>query len=396
MKRYKVKYQKNNKTMTTYLSEEEYENFSLNHNILSVKIRKNYLYNLSIKKMKSSEVLDFFLQLDMMLKANLTFYDALKVLEKSLQNRQMIFLVHDLISCVEKGENPLNAFKKYEKELDTVIVNFFKILKNQGEIKQTIHSICKILKFKQESKKLLYSSLSYPLIIFITLLFALGIIFIVVVPKFEFIFSQYDMQLPIYTQALLFLKYLFISYGFYMSMFFIGLFSFGVLLYQKSTRFSFLLSRFMAKKVFIFSEMYQLWVFYNFFVSVHILLENRFEFNSAIKNSSLLIKNKYLLAKIQKINHNISNGMTVYQSFLLSNIFDEMVLNLINTGESSASMLFSVKNIESMYRYNFEIKIKRIATLIEPIFFAFIMLFILWVMLAIFTPIWNMNEMIKF
>ena len=91
----------------------------------------------------------------------------------------------------------------------------------------------------------------------------------------------------------------------------------------------------------------------------------------------------------------MQNGKSINNSFSKTKLFDDIVLNLINTGEISNSLVITIDEIKKIYKNRFNDKINLLTSLIQPIFLIVIMGLILWIVLAIFIPIWDMGNMIK-
>ena len=125
------------------------------------------------------------------------------------------------------------------------------------------------------------------------------------------------------------------------------------------------------------------------------MLKSNYEFHKAFISSKILLKNKYLLDKMRLIDNLLQNGKSINYSFFKTQIFDDIVLNLINTGEVSNSLVITIDEIKKIYKNRFNDKMNLLVSLIQPIFLIIIMGLILWIVLAIFMPIWDMGNMIK-
>jgi general secretion pathway protein F len=68
---------------------------------------------------------------------------------------------------------------------------------------------------------------------------------------------------------------------------------------------------------------------------------------------------------------------------------------LIKTGEVSNSLQITVGEIKNIYKRKFNDKLKFLSMAIEPIFFIIIMLLIIWIILAIFVPLWSIGDVLK-
>ena len=134
---------------------------------------------------------------------------------------------------------------------------------------------------------------------------------------------------------------------------------------------------------------------YKLFFFFFIMLKSNYEFHKALISSKILLKNKYLLDKMRLIDNLLQNGKSINYSFFKTQIFDDIVLNLINTGEVSNSLAITIDEIKKIYKNRFNDKMNLLVSLIQPIFLIIIMGLILWIVLAIFMPIWDMGNMIK-
>ena len=94
----------------------------------------------------------------------------------------------------------------------------------------------------------------------------------------------------------------------------------------------------------------------NFYL-LDIMLKSKYEFHKSLVCTKVLIKNKYLLDKISLIDNLLQNGKGISSSFKRADIFDDIVLNLINTGEVSNSLDITVYEIKKIYKNRFNEKI---------------------------------------
>ena len=151
----------------------------------------------------------------------------------------------------------------------------------------------------------------------------------------------------------------------------------------------------MFKTLPISSKIYQNFEFYKLFLMIDIMQKSKYEFHKAFETSRLLVKNKYLLDKIHTIDNLLQNGKTISYSFKYVDIFDDIVLNLLNTGEVSNSLELTIYEVKKIYKNRFDDSINFIILLIQPIFLLLMASLTLFIVLAIFTPIWDMGSMIR-
>lgn len=397
MKKYKIYYQENKEEKCQIIRTSSLENIDLPKNIIKIKEIKefDYKYIQQLSTANEEQIIELFIQLSIMLESNILLVDAIAILQKSIKNRFLQNILKTMNSALQNGKPIYTALEKYEKNLDSTIIPFFKIFEKNGNIKSVISALATLLKSKIKNKRDLKTSLRYPIIVLFTFIFALAMIFSFVIPKFENVFLQYQMQLPIATIILLELKNFFLNYSFYLFVFLVVSWLFIKYLINRYERFALLKDEFIIKYLPLFGKLLKTYEMHNFFVALDILIKSKYEFHLSLENALLLIKNKYLLARMSSINKYLKNGKSIAYAFNATELFDELVISLIRSGEAGNSIDICIERLQVMYEKEFDKRVKTLSSVIEPIFFILISSLILWIMLAIFTPIWNMSEMLN-
>ena len=392
MKKYKIVYQENGKRKTTVIVSNNIKNESLPFTVISQKEISSKPIKLMQRKVQSSEILALFNELDIMLQANILLNDAVEILYENTKNSRLKEILFTMLHTLKNGKKLNEELKQYESILGILPLVFLKIAQDNGNLKTVMHSLVMVLQSKQYSKEILITALRYPLILSVSLLFLTLFTFYFIVPKFEHLFLQYESNLPMATQWLLNSKYYLHHYFFY----FLGSFTLGVVVvlskYKNSQSFKYAVDKFLVLKIPIVSRVIFYANFQIFFLSIRILLNDKYKFQTAFLNSDVLIRNCYLKEKLKVINQQIQSGKPILFAFENSNLFDDLILRLISVGEQSNSLHITINEVEKIYKKRLENSFKSFATYIEPIFFILISTFIVWLMLAIFMPIWNLSD----
>lgn len=396
MKKYKITFQNKGKVETIYINTSDITKESLPSNILKIKeIQKNPFKISPHKKLSSAEVSDLFFELNIILQAKIPIYEALEILEGSSKNSLLKEILRKMKESLKNGKPIYKSLKQYDKYLNKIVISFFKIAEENGSLKDSVYSLSILLRNIEDNKKLIKQKLAYPFVLMLSLILSLTTIFNYVIPQFEYIFAQYNTSLPAATVALLGLKNFVMSYFIYIVLFSIGCFLYIYIKYKNSKDFKYAVDKILITKVPILSQLIFVNSFHRFFLSLKILLEANYKFQSSIMNSSILLNNQYLLDKITTLNKRIQNGDTISSAFEETGLFDELILRLISTGEKSNALCLSVRECEKIYKQKLDERIKLFSSLIEPIFIVIIMLLIVWVVLAVLVPLWGIGEVIK-
>jgi general secretion pathway protein F len=208
-------------------------------------------------------------------------------------------------------------------------------------------------------------------------------------------FTQFESALPLATKILFFVQEVFENYLLFIVAFLLVLIFIISYFYKSNRSFEFLIHKLLITKIPLLRDIYKNMELYKLFFVLKIMLDSKYEFHKALQTSALLLKNKYVLDRITIIKNLLHNGKQISKSFETSALFDDIILNLINTGEVSNSLHTITNEIRKIYKDRFHDKVNRLISLIQPIFLVLIMSLILWIVLAIFVPIWDIGNMIK-
>ncbi|MFY4805889.1 type II secretion system F family protein [Aliarcobacter butzleri] len=395
MKKYKIKYQKDEKVEEMILKTSDLANENLPQNILEIKEEKES-FKIDFKrkiKIDNKKINLLFYELNLMLQSNINFSDALDILIKNRKDKDIVKLLQIIKESFSSGKSIDENLKEFN--INHLVISFLRNCQNSGNITLNINALSKLLIENSELKKSFYKAISYPIFLFITFFLSIVTIFTFVIPKFKTIFFQVKDELPLATKILLVFENFFVNYSFYFFCFFSFIIIFIIYFYKQNAKFEYFIDKFMIRKIVLFKDIYLNMQLYKFFLLIDIMLKSNYEFHKAFISSKLLLKNKYLLDKIYIIDNLLQNGKSINNSFSKTKLFDDIVLNLINTGEISNSLVITIDEIKKIYKNRFDDKMSFLISLIQPIFLVTIMGLILWIVLAIFMPIWNMGNMIN-
>ncbi|MFV7790866.1 type II secretion system F family protein [Aliarcobacter lanthieri] len=391
MKKYKIKYQENGEIKSKVVTILELEEQNISKNILEIIEQKSFNFSKKIT-INDKNLRNLFYELNLMLKANINISEALEILIKNRKDKNIINLLQTINYALSNSKPMIKELEKFK--IDENIKAFLNISQNSSNIDLNFEAIYSFLDESLLIKKSFYKAISYP--IFLTLSFIVSIIsiFLIVIPNFKSIFIQIESNLPLATRILLKLEYFF-------SEFYVLLILIPVLLiilfkffYNYSKSFSSFVTKMLLNNIPIISSIYLNLELYKLFLVIDIMQKSKYEFHKAFQTSHLLLKNKYLLDKICSINNLLENGKTISYSFSKSKIFDDIVLNLLTTGEVSNSLELTICEIKKIYKNRFDESINFLILLIQPIFLIFMACLILFIVIAIFTPIWDMGNII--
>ncbi len=386
----RIFYQENNQIKNKIYKRDEPETFP--KNIIKIKQIKNLKDYFNISLSSYDEVVDLFKELSIILNTNLSLDQSIDILLQGNKDKKIQEVLITIQDALENAQPIHKALKKHKDYIKDLPILFFQLGIENGDIKNSINILSKILIENQKSKKQFVSALTYPIILIVTLFISVGIIFNFVIPQFEHIFSHFGSNLPFATKALLFVKN-FVEKYYLMIFFFFG-FAIVVLKYIY-IRNKIIFDKFIALHIPLVSKLYCNFILYRFFLSLGMLVKSNYQFQTALKNTMIIIDNKYILYHLNQIVNAIKNGSAISEAFKKTKLFDNLTIRLLHTAQETNTLPDILINITDIYSLRLDEKIKYFSSTIGPLFILILSAFTLWIVLAVMLPSLNIGNILN-
>ncbi|ADN08494.1 type II secretion system F family protein [Sulfurimonas autotrophica] len=352
---------------------------------------KNPIKNKKVDTEKLIAILD---QIAIMLDAGLPLNYVLAEAVKN-QNDEMIKAIFTKINNdIEGGKSLYNSAITFKEQLGFITLSMFKLGEETGRLSESVSHLTSILQNIIDNRKKFQKATRYPLIIIFAMGIAFSVVIIFVVPQFKSFFQQSNMELPLPTQFLLWIEHALIVYGPYIIVSAVILSIFINILYKRSEKVRLYLDKLMLK-IYILGKATLNAMISRFMYVFQVLVDAGIPMLEALNIASDIIENSYLKEKIKRISTSIEEGKSLYQGFEKTEVFENMIVEMIKAGEIGGGLDKMLNKITKIYKDRFDYIVDNIATLIEPILIAAIAGFVMVLALGIFLPMWNMVDLAK-
>jgi type IV pilus assembly protein PilC len=94
-------------------------------------------------------------------------------------------------------------------------------------------------------------------------------------------------------------------------------------------------------------------------------------------------------AALQQVKDNVSEGISISESFEKTNLFPPLILRMVMIGEATGELDNSLLNVS--YFYNREVKesIDKMQTIIEPMMTVILGILLGWVIMSVLGPLYD-------
>jgi type IV pilus assembly protein PilC len=348
----------------------------------------------SSAKITDKELLLFTRKMATMMKAGLAIVPALEMLKAQNENPSFAPIIEELLLQINAGVPLSQCLERYPNLFDVVYVNLIKAGEASGNLDTFLDRITYALEKSIKIRKAIKSATMYPVILLIVAFSVVGVMMIFVVPVFVEIFADAGLELPFATRIVMDISDFLRSP--YAVAFGVGaIITFKVLkgiltsndaLMMKFDKFIMTVPVFgklvsdsiMARMAMILANLIAGGV-------------NLVEALEIVKNSSSNLK---IQTSLEKVKREIYSGRPFSKSLRETGDFPETMCGFIEVGEETGKLNEMLGTVALYYEEEFDDSVDAFSQLLEPIMIVFLGVIIGFILVAMYTPIFEMGTTI--
>lgn len=350
--------------------------------------------SLNKTKIKDVELLMFTKKLTTMMKAGLAIVPAMEMLKEQNENPNFNGIIEDLLILINSGVPLSQALGKYPNLFDNVYVNLIKAGESSGNLDTFLDRVSINLEKSIKIKKSIKKALMYPIILLTVALLVVGVMMIFVVPVFVEIFGNAGIELPLATRIVMSISDFLRDWTIliYISLLIIG-FKFIKKQLINNEKFMFKLDALLLKSpvvgnLIINSIMARITMVLSNLIIGGVNLVQALEI---IKNS---ISNSKIQTSLERVKREIFSGRPLSVSLRDTKDFPETMCGFIEVGEETGKLNDMLVTVSNYYEEEFDSTVDAFSQLMEPIMIVFLGVVIGFILVAMYTPIFQMGTTI--
>jgi len=340
---------------------------------------------------KGKEKARFFHSLKLLFASGVSFTKALEMLGKRTENvrlsRILATVSHDMENQGLSFSKALEKHPRVFADSETKMIYSGELT---GKIEDTLHSISTQLQKNLELQMQIRSAMMYPITVVCAVLLATLVVMIFIVPRLTALFAEAGASLPITTQMLIGMSN-FTRNFWWLILFFVvvAFFAFKNWLASEDGRLkwdAWLLR--MPLLSHISNSIQTVRLCQNFST----LMESGIPLNKALLVLAEIIPNKIIGRAVSNIEFDIRGGSKLYEAFEKQTVLDPVLSEILEVGEKTGSVAHVLKKLGDQYEFEVDAQLKNLSKLIEPIIILVIGGAVIFMILAVLTPIFQMQE----
>lgn len=355
-----------------------------------MKFLKEFLF---YQKPTTDELAIFCRQMHTLVKAGVPLTAGIRQLAESTQNQPLSNALFGIVEDLEGGQDLARAMQSYPKVFTPLIINMVRVGQNSGRLDEIFLNLYHFLELESVSIKRTKTVLRYPMIVSITIIIAIILINIFVIPAFSRAYAKTNLALPRITQILMAISSFTLDHWFLILC--IIAFLVGAFLYEiKTPKGRLAWHRFLLRIPAIGSILKRI-ILLRFAQTFAVVVNSGIPLVDGLALVASTIPNEYVRGRILVMQTEIQRGKSLTQAAATANVFTPLELQMLAVSEETGALGAMLDQIASVYQREVDYDLKRLTDIIEPVLIFGLSIFVLLLALAVYLPIWNMIKMVK-
>jgi len=356
---------------------------------------KDLFENIAIfqPKVTGKDIVIFTRQMSTMIDAGLPLVQCLQILAKQQDNTTFKRVLTEIQTDVESGTTLADAMRKHPKVFDNLYANMIEA----GEIGGILDTILsRLANFKEKAmalQKKIKGAMTYPAICVGISLIIMVIMLVFVIPVFAKMFKEFGSALPAPTQLVIDM-----SNGVKNNIIYIIILSFIVVFIFKkiynSEKGRFKIDNFLLHAP-VFGILLRKVAVSKFTRTLSTMLQSGVPILDALHVVARTSGNKVIERAVFHVADSIAEGRPIAEPLEESGVFPNMVVQMINVGESVGALDTMLEKIADFYDGEVDQAVENLTAMIEPLMMVFLGGMIGGLVVAMYLPIFNMAGAIK-
>ena len=364
-------------------------------------LRRQGVSNTKVKKLRfksggkvtEKDISLFTRQLATMMKSGVPLLQAFDIVGRGHSNPAVGKLLLDIKADVETGSSLSQAFRKFPLYFDNLYCNLVAAGEQAGILDTLLDRLATYQEKMIGIKSKIKSALFYPISIIVVSFVITAIIMIFVIPAFKEVFRSFGADLPAPTLIVIAISDFFIAYwwlifggigG--------GIYTF-VQAYKRSEAMQFAFDRY-SLLIPIFGDIIRKSVIARWTRTLATMFSAGVPLVESLDSVGGAAGNNVYKLATRQIQSEVSTGTNLTQAMQNSNLFPNMVTQMVAIGEESGALDSMLSKVADFFESEVDDAVEAISSLMEPIIMVILGTLIGGLVIAMYLPIFKLGAVV--
>ena len=345
------------------------------------------------RKVSEKDIALFTRQLATMMKAGVPLLQTFDIVGRGHDNPAVGKLLLDIKSDVETGSSLSQAFRKFPLYFDPLYCNLVAAGEQAGILEALLDRLATYKEKMLAIKSKIKSALFYPIAVLIVAFVITAVIMLFVIPAFKNVFQSFGADLPTPTLMVIaasdfFIEYWWLIFGSIGG----GLFAFFYT-WKRSEKMQFLLDR-LFLRIPLFGPIIRKAVMARWTRTLATMFAAGVPLVESLDSVGGAAGNYVYKQGTKQIQGEVSTGTSLTSAMQNSNLFPNMVNQMVAIGEESGSLDSMLGKVADFFEAEVDDAVDALSSLMEPIIMVVLGVLIGGMVIAMYLPIFKLRAVV--
>ncbi len=361
--------------------------------VVPLKVRKQSTLFQKKGKVKTADIAIFSRQLATMLAAGIPLVQAFEIVGNGHDNPAMQKLIMAIKQDVEGGSALAEAISKHPLHFDDLFVNLVEAGEQAGALETLLDKIATYKEKTEAIKKKIKKALTYPAAVLGVAVIVTTILLIFVIPEFESLFQGFGADLPAFTRMVIGISEFVRDKGWALLIVIIGAVSAYIYMYKRSRKLREFQDRLMLKAP-VVGQILVKAAIARFARTLSTMFNAGVPLVEALESVAGATGNIVYEIGVLEIRDEVSTGQRLQRAMSNTNLFPNMVIQMIAVGEESGSLDEMSSKVADFYEEDVDNAVDNMSSLLEPLIMGILGVLVGGLVIAMYLPIFKMGAVV--
>ena len=345
------------------------------------------------KKITGQDIAIFSRQMATMMTAGVPLVQSFEIVGRGHENPSMQELILNIKGDVEGGTNFADALAKHPLYFDDLFVNLVRAGEQSGALETLLAEIATYKEKTEAIKAKVKKALMYPASVIVIAFIVSAILLIFVVPQFQTLFQGFGADLPAFTLFVIHLSE-FLQAWWWAVFGGIGLIAFAyVQTFKRSAKFRRGVDLFLLK-IPVVGDLLSKSAIARFARTLATMFSAGVPLVEAMESVAGATGNALYSEAVLKMRDDAATGTQLQQSMRTTNVFPNMVVQMVAIGEESGSLDSMLSKVADFYEQEVDNLVDGLSSLLEPLIMAVLGVLVGGLVVAMYLPIFKLGSVV--
>lgn len=340
------------------------------------------------------EIIEFCFHLEQMIRAGVPIIEALADLRDSTEHPHFRQVTASIIESIEGGRTLSQALLEHPGVFSHVMCNLVRAGEASGRLPEVLSSLVESLKWEDELASHARKIVIYPALVASVVLGVTIFLLIYLVPQMAAFIRSMGHELPLHTRLLIGVSDFVVNFWYLL----LAVGVIGVLglrhLVRTSPEWRLRVDEWKLRLPLVGNVLRKI-ILARFAGVFAMMYASGIAIIDAVRATEDVVGNAAIRDGLKRVGQLISEGQNLTTAFQRVGLFPPLVLRMLRVGENTGKLDTALANVSYFYNRDVRESIQKAQTVIEPALTVVLGMLLLWVMMAVLGPVYDIITKLK-